>query len=186
MASWKNILAADFGLGSKWIETESNSWAERLKESVYGWRYASGDQINEELCNALLYASTLDYTPRADKERKTAPYNVRDVRLWVHLYRKTHVSIKDSKESVSTPEVTERVKYHIARLFNDGLFGEAWQVSERPDGVVHVYNDLVNRFDRPFVKYSAAEKSELDEFCRDIGFDKDSYLNSAIEAKRTC
>ena len=73
---WNDLFAATFGVTLG--ESELPVW-----ESALAARGAK----NGEICDAIMEVAQMDPVPRADKERRVAKYDLRDLMLWVSIVR---------------------------------------------------------------------------------------------------
>lgn len=143
--NWRELLTIEFGI--RWKEGEADLWALELRDTVSGWRRMTGDEVNTELCAALRYIATFEKTPRADPKRSAAQYNCRDIRLWMHIYRKSAVKICHEERIAGVTPFSVNVKEHIRDLISDGKHELARNVAENPFISLHKYPDQADYTD---------------------------------------
>lgn len=81
---WCDIFETSFNALPK---NGQSTWTDALRMSVYSFKAMSGSEINVHLIKAIRWAADMQPVPRADKTTK-ADYGVRDLSLWVKLWRK--------------------------------------------------------------------------------------------------
>lgn len=146
---WYDILEASFGV--RWTgnySSDMKKWTDELKDTVGGWKNASKDQINDEMCAALRYVSDMEPIPRADDSQKSSKYNCRDVRVWVYSYRERRKQTASPLYVSGVTSFSERLKRYILELLEDNRVFVAEGIAnqpfypENPDGLVqyaHTY-----------------------------------------------
>lgn len=167
---WHEILTASFGV--RWnpegkdlsYHEDMKLWVDELKETVYGWKNASSDQINDELCKVLRYVSNMEPMLRADQSQKSAKYNCRDVRVWVYRYRGRSRPRKHVQYVSGVTMFATRLKRTIAGLLLESKHLEAKALAEQP---FYPENPTGNmQYDPPHV-YTDEERSDVISFLED-------------------
>lgn len=107
---WFDLFEAFFGVKLTAIERET--WESMLRKMG-----ANGGEV----CDVLREFSTRDSVPRADRSRATAKYDLRDLQLWIKIYRQS-----SAPQGVAAPANLRESKYVqgycrlIDRLLQDG------------------------------------------------------------------
>lgn len=123
---WYELLMALFG--TQVNPAQARVWEDELRQMKTG---------NEEICETLRFIAGLDYTPRVDKERKTAKYNLRDLRLWVYIYRKNKRE-GDPVELPKNNDYRQILMSELRRLWINGRYVDAWTAIKNPELVPDV------------------------------------------------
>lgn len=173
---WNQKLKMYFNIGLS--ATEAIAWFCELRATVTGWKSEDGlgdptkgekaKRINQELCEVIRYVSELDTVPRKQdggrKDYKGKP-NVKDLRLWVWIYR------KESQGSAGTGyRINQRyvncIKDTIQQLINDGrLIDAAIVATGNPQAYCDSHELGCQRGP------NTDERNTIAEFCSKIGFD---------------
>jgi len=128
---WAHLLEDYFSVTL--VRSKSDRWFTELRGNVKGWEIGEdekddpvaserGREINLELCNTIRHIKGLDYLPLKQEKRdsKRSKPLLKDIELWVWLYRKDVAANQDPDFAGAHSELGYR-----RRLL--GKMKEAWE-----------------------------------------------------------
>lgn len=128
----------------------------------------------------LRYVSQLEGDPpRADKDRRSIKFDLRDMNLWLTIYRES----KKTNSTGKSMRFADRAKFHIKRLIEFGDRLSAAILTKDPLGATNeIANDMINFGGNR--SYQEDEIESIHAFCRTIGFDPEAeFLKHWKECK---
>lgn len=174
---WHELMDAFFGVK---LSTKKNAlgvcevevWEEVLRK-----KGASG----KELSDVLQFMATQSEPPRADKTKKTSAYDLRDLCLWIDIYRKNKAVDRSANERAlpSANTFTEGCCTLIDLLLSYG---------KKPDAALVALGNpfasyteelgfrLINELMLPNRGATEGEIISIQNHCRKIGFDYSAAL----------
>lgn len=181
---WYELMDAFFGVKLSTKKNASGVCEVEVWQEVLRKKGANG----KELSNVLQFMATQSEPPRADKTKKTSAYDLRDLCLWIDIYRKNKAYATHSN-SISLPvanNFTEGCCTLIDSLLSYGEKAKAALVAlGNPEAsyTEELGFRLINELMLPNRGATEGEIISIQNHCRKIGFD---YSAALLEyAKKT-